>query len=152
MFYAILGGVVFNLANLLVGAAIDLAGMAVAFPVGIGLALVLGVVTNYVAQPDGNPVLLTIGVFCVVMAMVLNAWAYKSKGDGPVSVKKGLLLAIAGGTLMAFFYRFVAASLSANLELLEQGKLMSYSAVFLFSLGILVSNFVWNTFFYEIPI
>src|SRR5262249_40536484 len=55
---AFLGGVIFNLSNILLVAAIDIAGMAVAFPVGVGLALVLGVITNYVATPVGNPVLL----------------------------------------------------------------------------------------------
>ena len=53
LFSAFLGGVIFNLANLLVVAAIDLAGMAVAFPVGIGIALVLGVLVNYIATPVG---------------------------------------------------------------------------------------------------
>ena len=37
---ALVGGAIFNLANILLVAAIDIAGMSVAFPVGIGLALV----------------------------------------------------------------------------------------------------------------
>ena len=56
MLLALAGGVVFNIANLLLVAAIDFAGMAVAFPVGIGLALVLGVLVNYVANPVGNAI------------------------------------------------------------------------------------------------
>jgi len=59
---AFLGGVIFNLSNILLVAAIDIAGMAVAFPIGVGLALVLGVITNYVATPLGNPVLLFLGL------------------------------------------------------------------------------------------
>src|SRR3989304_5218199 len=55
VFYTLLGGVVFNAANILLVAAIDIAGLAVAFPVGIGLALVIGVMTNYWNNPEGNP-------------------------------------------------------------------------------------------------
>ena len=75
--YAFLGGVVFNIANILLVAAIDIAGMAVAFPVGIGLALVIGVITTYMAKPGGNPVLLFIGVACVAAAIVVDALAYR---------------------------------------------------------------------------
>src|ERR1700733_15243614 len=41
---ALLGGAVFNLANILLVAAIEIAGMAVSFPIGIGLALLIGVI------------------------------------------------------------------------------------------------------------
>jgi glucose uptake protein len=58
---ALVGGIIFNLANILLVAAIDIAGMAVAFPVGVGIALVLGVITNYLATPVGNPWLLFLG-------------------------------------------------------------------------------------------
>ena len=68
---ALLGGVIFNLSNILLVAAIDIAGMAVAFPIGVGLALVIGVVTNYLANPGGNPVLLFLGVAGVVAAIIL---------------------------------------------------------------------------------
>ena len=72
---AFVGGVVFNLSNILLVAAIDIAGMAVAFPIGVGLALVLGVITNYMASPVGNPVLLFLGVGLVVAAILLSAVA-----------------------------------------------------------------------------
>src|ERR1700748_1732229 len=52
--FAILGGVIFNIANILLVAAIEIAGMAVAFPVGIGLALLVGTLVNYGADPVGN--------------------------------------------------------------------------------------------------
>src|SRR5690554_3858630 len=74
---AFTGGVVFNLANILVTAAIAIAGMAVAFPVGIGLALVVGVIANYIATPLGNPGLLFTGVGLVTLAIVLDALAYR---------------------------------------------------------------------------
>ena len=57
---AFIGGIVFNIANLLLVAAIDIAGMAVAFPIGIGIALAWGVIVNYLYDPTGNPVILFI--------------------------------------------------------------------------------------------
>ena len=74
---AFLGGVVFNLANILLVVAIDIAGMAVAFPVGIGIALVWGVVVNYIKTPVGNPLILFIGVAAVAIAIIINAFSYK---------------------------------------------------------------------------
>jgi len=72
---ALLGGIIFNLSNILLVAAIDIAGMAVAFPIGVGLALVIGVITNYVKMPIGNPVLLFLGVAAVVVAIIVDALA-----------------------------------------------------------------------------
>jgi len=109
---ALLGGAVFNIANLLIVVAINIAGMAVAFPVGIGLALVIGVVLNYLAKPEGNPLILFIGVALVTVAIVINALAYKKKSEGNSSgVSKGLIIAILGGILMSFFYYLVACPL-----------------------------------------
>ena len=109
---ALLGGAIFNLANILLVAAIDIAGMSVAFPVGIGIALVLGVVLNYVADPVGNAGLLFTGVLLVVLAIILDAVAYRRIPGGAAGVSsKGLILSVACGVLMGFFYRFVAASM-----------------------------------------
>ncbi|MEE2898437.1 MAG: multidrug DMT transporter permease [Gemmatimonadota bacterium] len=150
---AFLGGVVFNLANLLVVAAIDIAGMAVAFPVGIGIALVLGVVVNYVAEPLGNPVLLFSGVGLVTLAIVLDALAYRGLSAGKQQTpNKGIVLSIAGGILMGFFYRFVAASVSLDFASPEVGRMTPYAAVFVFSIGVLLSNFVWNSIFMFRPV
>ena len=149
---ALIGGIIFNLANLLIVAAIDIAGMAVAFPVGIGIALVLGVIVNYVATPVGDPVLLFIGVGLVMLAIVLDALAYRGLSSGKQQTPtKGILLSIAGGVLMGFFYRFVAAAVSPDFSDPESGKLTVYSAVFIFSIGVLLSNFVWNTLFMRRP-
>src|SRR5690348_5154295 len=76
--YTLVGGAVFNLANLLLVAAIDMAGLATAFPVSIGIALVVGVVSSYILQPRGNPVLLASGVACAIIAVVLDGKAYGS--------------------------------------------------------------------------
>jgi glucose uptake protein len=150
---AFLGGVVFNLANILLVAAIAIAGMAVAFPVGIGLALVIGVVVNYLATPVGHPGLLFGGVALVGVAILLDAAAYRrlpSAGEGVTT--KGLVLSVACGVLMGFFYRFVAQSMSTDFAALEPGKLGPYSAVFFFSLGLVASNFILNTLIMKRPI
>lgn len=152
LFSALLGGAIFNAANILLVAAIDIAGMAVAFPVGIGLALVLGVVVNYLATPLGDPFLLFLGVALVVVAIVLDARAYRRlpQGDAGVS-RKGLLLSLACGVLMGFFYRFVAAAMSGNFDQLEAGKMGPYAAVFVFSVGLLISNLVFNSYIMKKP-
>ena len=146
LWLAFLGGVIFNLSNILLVAAIDIAGMAVAFPIGVGLALAIGVITNYIATPVGNPVVLFIGIALVVVAILIDALAYKRlPSTGEKTRTKGIAISVAAGVLMGFFYRFVAASMSEDFIVPEAGKLSPYSAVFVFSVGLLVSNFVWNT-------
>jgi len=143
---AFIGGAVFNLSNILLVAAIDIAGMAVAFPIGVGLALVLGVITNYLASPVGNAPLLFIGVGCVVAAILLSALAYsRLPSQGQRTASKGIVLSVVAGVLMGFFYRFVAASMSADFINLESGKLGPYTAIVLFSVGLLASNVLWNS-------
>lgn len=151
IFYALLGGIVFNIANLLLVAAIDIAGMAIAFPIGIGIALVLGVIVNYVATPLGDPVMLFSGVALVALAIVVDALAYKKISKGAATTK-GILISLAAGILMGFFYRFVAASLSEDFSNPTSGLLTPYTAVFIFSIGIFISNFIFNTFFMYKPI
>ncbi len=150
---AFIGGVIFNLSNLLIVAATAIAGMAVAFPIAVGLALVIGVVVNYIATPLGNPYLLFIGLFLVVAAILVDAAAYRKlpqdkKGDQ----KKGIVISILSGILMGFFYRFVAASMTTNFSTPDAGLLTPYSAMFIFAVGILISNFIFNTWFMYKPI
>ena len=148
---AFLGGIIFNLSNILLVAAIDIAGLAVAFPVGVGLALALGVITTYITKPEGNVVMLGLGVAGVVAAIILDALAYKRLAahtkNTPV---KGIVLSVVAGVLMGFFYSFVAKSMGeiksvAGVITLEAGKLSPYTAIVLFSAGLLLSNFIWNT-------
>ena len=149
---AIVGGIVFNAANILLGAAIAIAGMAVAFPVGIGLALVIGVVVNYLAHPVGREGLLAGGVALIVVAILLNAVAYgRMRKAGAAGSGKGLMLAVVAGVLMGFFYKYVAASMFVDFSVPEAGKLSPYSAVVVFSAGILLSNFVFNTLLMRRP-
>ena len=132
-FNAFLGGVIFNIANLLIVAAISIAGMAVAFPIGIGIALVLGVIVNYIAAPIGNPVILFSGVAIVTIAIIIDAIAYKRLSiSSKKTSTKGITISILGGILMGFFYRFVASSMITNFESPEPELLTPYSAVFVF--------------------
>ncbi len=150
---ALLGGVIFNAGNILLSAAIALAGMAVAFPVGIGLALSLGVVVNYNVADKGDPVFLFGGVAMVATAIILNAIAYKKANASASKVSsKGIWLSLVAGLLMSFFYRFIATSM--DLENFEQpavGKMTPYTAVFIFSVGIFLSNFIFNTLLIKRP-
>lgn len=142
---ALLGGVIFNLANILLVAAIAIAGMSVAFPVGIGLALIVGVGVNYANQPEGNVALLAGGVALVAAAIVLNAVAYRRLPGQSKSVSsKGLVLALLCGLLMGFFYLFVARAMFTNPADPQAGFLSPYTAVFFFTLGILASNLLFN--------
>ena len=151
-FGALAGGLIFNLANILIVAAIAIAGMSVAFPIGIGIALVLGVIINYIAKPQGDALLLFSGVALVSLAIVIDALAYGKKAAQAHKVPaKGIVISIVGGVLMALFYRFVAASMATNQVSPEAGMLTPYAAVFIFSLGVLISNFLFNTILMRKP-
>lgn len=143
---ALLAGIIFNLANLLLVIAIDIAGMAIAFPIGIGIALVLGVITNYIDNPEANPIILFAGVGLVAIAVILDAVAYKSllKKDKQTPWK-GIMISVLAGIFMGFFYKYVAQSMSLNFASPEVGKLTPYTALVVFSVGLLLSNFLFNT-------
>ncbi len=143
---ALLGGIIFNLSNILLVGAIDIAGMAVAFPIGVGLALVIGVINNYIAEPVGNALLLFIGVAAVALAIIVDGLAYKRlSAAGEKTAVKGVVISILAGVLMGWFYRFVAASMSTDFVNIEAGMFTPYTAVVVFSAGVLLSNFVWNS-------
>lgn len=147
--WVVLGGVIFNASNILLSASVSLAGMAVAFPLGVGIALVLGVVVNYIGTPSGNPLVLFLGVTLIVLAIICNGIASGRMQHGEESRKnnrKGLLLAVIAGVLMSFFYRFVVMGMDvADFQHPTAGMLTPYSAVFIFSLGVLISNLLFNT-------
>ena len=152
---AFLGGIIFNAANILLSTAIAIAGMAVAFPVGIGIALVLGVIVNYMGSQKGDPVLLFTGVALIMFAIALNAVAYRktTSGNSQQISTKGLVTSVIAGVLMSFFYRFIASTMDLeNFHDPAPGLMTPYTAVVVFSLGILASNFVFNTILLRKPI
>ena len=152
--WILLGGVIFNASNILLSASTSIAGLSVAFPLGVGLALVLGVVNNYrvavqQGSKTGNVVLLAIGVALVVLAIVCNGMAASRKGDGGISKadqRKGIILALIAGVVMSFFSSFVMRAMdTANFVSPAAGKVTPYTAIVIFTIGVLLSNFVFNT-------
>lgn len=146
----ILGGVIFNASNILLSASTSIAGLSVAFPLGVGLSLVLGVIVNYIGAPKGDPVVLFLGVALIVVAIICNGVAsgkmQKSAESQNTNAKKGIILAVVAGVLMSLFYRFVARAMDLNdFAHPAAGMLTPYSAIFIFSVGVLLSNFIFNT-------
>jgi glucose uptake protein len=145
--FAILGGVIFNIANLLLVAAIEIAGLAVAFPVGIGLALVVGVLLNYVVSPMGNPLFLFGGVLLVVLAIVIDALAYRRRETTQKALSaRGLQLSLACGILMGVFYPLVAKALTG------EHSLGPYSVAFFFAVGTALCAIPVNYFLMRKPL
>jgi glucose uptake protein len=151
---ALIGGVIFNMANILLTMAIAIAGMSVAFPVGIGIALILGVVVNFSLVQKGDPLLLFAGVILVAFAIILNAAAYRSRSSAGNKVGiKGILISIVAGVLMSQFYRFVASGMDLeNFVSPAAGKMTPYTASVVFAAGILISNIIFNTIMMKRPV
>lgn len=137
--FALIGGAVFNIANLLLVAAIEIAGLAVAFPVGIGLALVVGAVSSYVLSPGGNPFLLFTGIALVVAAIVFDALAYRIRETELRTLSlRGLVISLIAGLLMGSFYPFVSKAMSG------QGALGPYGITFVFAVGVALCAIPFN--------
>jgi glucose uptake protein len=131
--FALLGGAVFNVANLLLVAAIEIAGLAVAFPIGIGLALVVGVLLNYIISPQGNPILLFGGVAFVALAIVVDATAYRRRETSRKALgARGIQISLACGILMGSFYPLVTKAITG------QNSLGPYAVAFFFAIGVAI--------------
>ena len=168
VFYGFMGGIVFNLANMLLVAAISVAGLAVAFPVGIGLALIIGVIWNYAMRPVGNPILLFGGCVVVLGAIIVDAMAYRSLGllkfeqraqAGKVKSTrkrvsiKGLILSLASGILMGSFFPLVTMGRASDLGgVAGEVGLGPYSVGFVFAVGVFLSTFIYDLFFMNLPV
>ncbi len=143
----LVGGAIFNLANLLLVAAIDMAGLAVAFPVSIGIALVVGVVLSYALQPKGNAMFLAIGVACALVAVILDGKAYGSLASAGRSVsRKSIVTCVVSGVLMGLWAPFVTRSMTHG------NTLGPYSVAVFLTLGALLSCFLWNIYFMKKPL
>ena len=143
----LVGGAIFNLANLLLVAAIDMAGLAVAFPVSIGIALVVGVVLSYTLQPKGNALFLAAGVTCALIAVILDGMAYGSLASAGRSVsRKSIVICVVSGVLMGLWNPFVAYGATRG------NALTPYSSVVFLTLGALLSCFIWNLYFMKRPL
>jgi glucose uptake protein len=153
MLFAMLGGAIFNLANLLLVAAIDMAGLAIAFPVSIGIALVVGVITSYAQQPKGNAALLAGGVVCALIAVVLDGKAYGSLASTGRSVsRKSIVVCVVSGVLMGLWAPFMTRTMPHEVNGAMVGTLGPYAAAVFLTLGALLSCFVWNIYFMKHPL
>ena len=145
--YALAGGAIFNVANLLLVAAIAIAGLAVAFPIGIGLALIVGVLMNYILSPRGNPVLLFGGVALVTLAIIFDAFAYRLREAEHRQIsKKGIGISLVCGVLMGMFYPLVTKAISG------EHALGPYSVAVVFALGVLLCAIPVNYLMMRKPI
>lgn len=163
-FYAFVGGVVFNLANLLLVAAIAVAGMSVAFPIAIGVALIVGVIWNYFLEPVSNPVVLFTGAALVGVSIILCCMAFRAysmhksevaakAGIGSTRKKanlKGLVLSLVSGVLMGCFYPIL--QLGVYHERTTENGLGPYAIAVVFAVGVFTSTFVYNLFFMNLPV
>jgi glucose uptake protein len=141
-----IGGAIFNLANLLLVAAIDMAGLAVALPVSIGIALVVGTVLSYILQPKGNLAFLAAGVACALVAVILDGKAFGSLAGGRTASRKSIIICIVSGVLMGLWNPFTAYGATRG------NALTPYSSVVFLTLGALLSCFIWNLYFMKKPL
>ena len=144
--WTMVGGALFNLANLLLVAAIDMAGLAVALPVSIGIALVVGVVLSYILEPKGVALFLALGVACALIAVILDGKAFGSLGSGRSASRKSIVICIVSGVLMGLWNPFVAYGATRG------NTLTPYSSAAFLTLGALLSCFVWNLYFMKHPL
>jgi glucose uptake protein len=157
--YAMLGGTLWNLGTLLLVAAISVAGMAIAFPIGGGIAWILGTVVNYFiivmagGLPSQKPVMLWTGVAIIISAIYLSSLIYKRMAQTRnVASAKGIILSVVAGLVIAFFYGFVVKSIDPAFVSGSTGTLTPYSALFFFTIGVLVSTFIFNPIFMAKPV
>src|ERR1700687_5949835 len=141
------GGAIFNLANLLLVAAIDMAGLAIAFPVSIGIALVVGVISSYALQPKGSGPLLAAGVVCAIIAVIMDGKAYGSLAiAGREISKKSIIVCVVSGVLMGLWAPFVTRAMTNG------NTLGPYSVAVFLTLGALLSCLIWHIYFMNHPL
>jgi len=155
--WVLLGAVIFNISNILLSASISIAGMSVAFPVGVGLALVVGVLNNLVFHPkEGDSIsLLLAGVVLVVVAVICNGVAsgkVSNEQRDPAQNRKGIILAVLAGLIMSFFSALVYNGVDINnFKSPQAGMLTPYTGMVVFALGVFLSNFIINTIVMKKP-
>ncbi len=145
--YAAIGGFIFNIANVLLVAGIEIAGLAIAFPLSIGIALVEGVLLSYIVQPKGQVELLAGGVLLALAAVILIGRAYASMTrSGPSASKKGTIICVVSGLLMGAFAPFNTRALTSA------HPLTPYSIAVFFALGAFFCCFFFNIWMMRRPL
>ena len=147
LLYAALGGFVFNIANVLLIAGIEIVGLSIAFPISIGIALVEGVVLSYALQPRGNAALLGAGVFMALVAVVLVGKAYGALRSASDTVsRRGVVVCVISGLLMGVFAPFITRAMTRG------HTLTPYTSAVFLTLGAFLCCFVFNTILMRKPI
>jgi glucose uptake protein len=152
--HALIAGAIFNVANLLLVAAVDIAGLAVAFPIAIGIALVEGVVLSYALQPKGSVIYLGVGIALAIAAVLFDARAYRVLSTRDANwtrasssrSSKGIVVSVISGLLMGAFAPFVTRAMTHG------HPLTPYGVAALSSIGALLCCFVANIYFMKHPI
>lgn len=145
--WAAIGGFIFNIANVLLIAGIEIVGLAIAFPISIGIALVEGVVLSYAIQPKGNALLLGAGVMMAVLAVIMIGKAYgQLQGSNRSVSRKGVIVCIVSGFLMGAFAPFVTRAMTAA------HPLTPYTVAVFFTLGAVICCFFFNTYLMRKPL
>jgi glucose uptake protein len=158
--FAMLGGIVWNIGNLVFVMAIALAGMSVAFPIGGGIAWLGGIIFNYILEVKGGGNIETLpktmlfsGVIVIFIAIYLSMVAYKKLADQQKKPSaKGIILSIIAGLFFAFFYGFVVKSFSPTVVASGTGNLGAYSGVLFFTLGALATTIILNPIIMRNPV
>ena len=157
--FGMLGGVVWNLGNLLLVAAIAVAGLAVGFPIGGGIAWLGGTILGYVieistqGESSSNPYLLFIGMALAITAIYLSMVSYKRLAAHQKKASfKGIILSVLAGLFIAPFYTVTMYGMDPAFGLSGAGSLTPYTGAVFFALGAFLSTFIFNPFFMARPV
>jgi len=132
-------------------------GMAIAFPAGIGVSLVIGTCVNYFTQTNESKAgFLFGGLGLACIAIICNSLAFKFRGKQieqkdplikespkslpkhkPVSLYKGIMLCAICGLLMGSWSPLVSESMKLPIE----EALSPYTSFFFYCLSVLITTF-----------
>ena len=158
--FAFLAATIFNFGNMLMMAAISVAGMAVACPLALGVAMVVGAWMSYLGGTGSAGVLLG-GTLLILLSAILNSSAYsllkiqqhevlaragKTKSTRRPNSIKPIILASVGGLVMGTFAPLLLRAQDPDIGV------GPYSLLVLFAMGVGVSTFVFNLFFMNLPV
>lgn len=147
LMWAAASGIIFNLANLLLVAAIAVAGLAVAFPVAIGTALIVGAALTYLVDRTGAPLYIAAGVTLAAVAVVCSAVAYREQAIQLKVTSRGVVICLVSGLLMASWAPLAAASMQR-----ANGYLSPLASFVVFAVAALASTIPFNLYLMRRPI
>jgi glucose uptake protein len=159
--YCFLSGIIFNIGNMLMLASVSVAGLAIAFPMTMGVAVIVASLVGLGGKPPGNALLIVLGCGLVLTSVVMNAVAYRiigrerheklaraglAKSTRRPNPVKGIVLAVVGGLLIAAMSGLLIKARDPDVGL------GPYTAAAIFSLGMFLSSLVLNVFLMNLPV